>query len=85
MIIVGNGIYEICPKCKKLVKINKFIFGSLHYCDSDDELESKKRLLKIYKLKKKEDYIQQDYIRLAEYTKEMKLKMYNDLKKELGL
>lgn len=44
MIIVGNGIYEICPKCKKLVKINKFIFGSLHYCDSDDELESKKRL-----------------------------------------
>jgi len=37
MIIVGNKIYERCPVCGKLVQINKFIFGSIHICLSDEE------------------------------------------------
>lgn len=84
MISAGNGIYEICDACDKLVKLNKFIFGSSHFC-INPEAYNKKKIIENLQIKKKEDYIQQDYIRLAEYTKEMKLKMYNDLKKELGL
>ena len=37
MIIVGNGIYERCWICDKLVKINKAVLGSLHFCLSEDE------------------------------------------------
>ena len=34
MITAGNGIYERCPDCGKLVKLNKFLFGSLHICSA---------------------------------------------------
>lgn len=37
MIIAGNGIYENCHDCGKLVKINKFFFGSLHSCLGSQE------------------------------------------------
>lgn len=36
-IIIGNSIYQKCPKCAKWVKVNKLIFGSLHLCDSEQE------------------------------------------------
>jgi hypothetical protein len=49
MIVAGNGIYDTCSLCKRLIKVNKFIFGSLHYCDSDNELEREKRLSDFYK------------------------------------
>ncbi len=31
-VVVGNAIYAICPNCRALVKINKWLFGSLHVC-----------------------------------------------------
>jgi hypothetical protein len=37
MIVAGNGIYDKCSYCQKLVKLNKFLFGSLHICLTDSE------------------------------------------------
>lgn len=33
IIKAGNGLYTKCSDCGKMVKINKFIFGGLHFCD----------------------------------------------------
>lgn len=30
--VAGSGLYAVCPDCGKLVKLNKFIFGSAHIC-----------------------------------------------------
>jgi hypothetical protein len=30
--IVGNKIYDVCPTCGKIIRINKTILGSLHIC-----------------------------------------------------
>lgn len=30
--IVGDGIYQRCPGCGDIVKLNKFILGSIHVC-----------------------------------------------------
>lgn len=43
MIIVGNGIYSHCPTCGSLVKINKFLFGSLHVCLTDEEITHRQK------------------------------------------
>ena len=32
-IVAGNGIYEKCRDCGQMVKINKFLFGDLHFCN----------------------------------------------------
>jgi len=32
MIVAGNGIYNHCGNCGKLVQVNKFLVGSLHLC-----------------------------------------------------
>lgn len=37
MIIMGNSIYQRCNECGQLVKLNKFIVGSLHLCVTDEE------------------------------------------------
>ena len=29
---IGRSIYMVCDRCKSLVKINKFLMGSLHVC-----------------------------------------------------
>lgn len=42
MIIAGNGIYERCADCGNLVKLNKWIFGGLHFCLTDEERSSRK-------------------------------------------
>lgn len=47
-VIVGNGIYRVCPACGKLVKLNKAFFGDLHFCLTEEErnaAEQKKKLL----------------------------------------
>lgn len=37
MIIAGNGIYARCADCGKLVKLNKWGIGSMHFCVSPEE------------------------------------------------
>ena len=34
MIIAGNKIYDRCGNCGQMVQVNKFLFGSLHFCNS---------------------------------------------------
>ena len=34
----GNSFYGICDACGKLVKVNKFFFGSLHICLTEEEI-----------------------------------------------
>ena len=29
---VGNKLYAVCKECGCIVRINKFLFGSLHVC-----------------------------------------------------
>lgn len=41
--IVGNKIYCRCAECGSLVKLNKFIFGDLHFCLTDEEIEEKQK------------------------------------------
>jgi hypothetical protein len=41
MIIAGNGIYETCGDCGKLVKINKWC-GGLHFCISKEQRAAKR-------------------------------------------
>ena len=43
MIVAGNCIYDTCPICGKLVKLNKFIFGALHICLSDEEVTERRK------------------------------------------
>lgn len=42
MIFIGSKVYERCAACGQMVQINKFIFGSLHACLNEKELEYKK-------------------------------------------
>ena len=32
-IVIGNKIYRVCPNCRRVVQINKSVFGSAHFCD----------------------------------------------------
>lgn len=31
-VAVGNALYSQCSKCGQMVKLNKFLFGDLHFC-----------------------------------------------------
>lgn len=42
MIIAGSKIYEYCGVCGELVRINKFILGSIHICLSEEEIKQKR-------------------------------------------
>ena len=42
-IIVGSRIYMVCPDCESLVCMNKWVFGSLHICLTEEELKTKQR------------------------------------------
>ena len=42
MIVAGNKIYERCQDCEELVQINKFMFGGLHFCLTEEERTAKK-------------------------------------------
>ena len=37
--IVGNKIMSVCPKCKKLVRIDKPIFRDFHICCGEEDGE----------------------------------------------
>jgi len=34
---IGRSIYETCSVCGKQVQLNKWLFGSLHLCLTDEE------------------------------------------------
>jgi len=34
---VGSSIYGICEWCGKMVKVNKMLFGSAHFCTTEEE------------------------------------------------
>lgn len=40
---VGNGLYGMCTDCESIIKINKFIFGSLHVCLTVEEIAEKNK------------------------------------------
>ena len=42
MIVAGNGVYDRCRACGQLVRLNKTLFGSLHFCLTDEELRAKR-------------------------------------------
>jgi hypothetical protein len=39
--VAGDGIYQQCGWCGKFVKLNKTVFGALHFCLTDDEKKEK--------------------------------------------
>lgn len=39
--VVGSKLMQICLDCHELVRIDKPIFGSLHFCLSDEERKAK--------------------------------------------
>jgi len=41
MIRAGSGLYEHCADCGRLVKLNKWFFGDLHFCLTDEERKAK--------------------------------------------
>ena len=45
-VIVGNKIYARCQECGKLVQVNKTLFGALHICDSEENLNRALKALK---------------------------------------
>lgn len=34
VLVVGKKAYAVCPRCRKIVRINKPLFGDLHLCDA---------------------------------------------------
>jgi hypothetical protein len=53
MIIAGNGIYETCRDCGKLVRLNKPVFGALHFCLSPEERCRKQWAEQMYRQQQK--------------------------------
>lgn len=39
--VFGEGMYAVCPWCENIVKLNKFLVGSLHVCLTDEERAAK--------------------------------------------
>lgn len=34
---IGNGLYDVCPDCGQIVKLNKWLVGSTHLCTLPEE------------------------------------------------
>jgi hypothetical protein len=37
MVAVGSKLYVRCPACRSVIRLNKPLLGSWHFCDSPDE------------------------------------------------
>lgn len=37
MRIIGNKMYDVCYSCGKIIQRNKFLFGDLHICTTEEE------------------------------------------------
>lgn len=42
LVRIGNSVFGLCSDCLALIKVNKFIFGSLHLCLTEEELKRKR-------------------------------------------
>jgi hypothetical protein len=41
MIQIGHKLYERCQYCEQVIRINKPLFGSLHICLTQAEIDAK--------------------------------------------
>lgn len=41
MIFTGQKVFGVCQDCGKVVRIDKFLFGSMHLCLSPEERQAK--------------------------------------------
>lgn len=41
VLIVGGKIYGVCADCERFLQVNKFLFGSMHICLSEEERKLK--------------------------------------------
>lgn len=42
MWLAGRGLWGVCGVCHRVIKMNKLILGSLHFCLSDEEIAQEK-------------------------------------------
>lgn len=40
--VIGNKMYAVCNDCDSIVCLNKFLFGSIHICVTDEEIATKR-------------------------------------------
>jgi hypothetical protein len=40
---VNGKLYGRCPDCDSIVRMDKWLFGALHFCLDEDEREAKAR------------------------------------------
>ncbi len=36
IVSAGSKLYKLCPNCRKIVQINKWLLGSVHVCAPDN-------------------------------------------------
>lgn len=44
MFRVGHKLYGVCADCERVIRVDKFLFGSLHVCLTGEELRRKRPL-----------------------------------------
>ena len=42
-VALGNTVYGRCVDCEEVIQVNKFLFGSLHICLTDEEIAAKRK------------------------------------------
>lgn len=56
--VVGNKLMSQCRYCRKILRVDKPIFGSLHICLSDEERAEHDRVLEA--IAKQKNHIRKD-------------------------
>lgn len=41
-VVIANAVYCLCFKCRCVIKVNKWLFGSLHVCIKQEEKKDKR-------------------------------------------
>lgn len=44
LFVVGHRIYSICRYCGGIVRVDKPLFGSLHFCLTDEQRKERERI-----------------------------------------
>ena len=54
MKVLGNKVYDVCAGCGQIVRQDKLLFGSLHFCATPEEQRLyRSNIKKMYLLNKK--------------------------------